>query len=199
MKKEEAIVIIDSLNPGVIIKTSASDEKIKEAIGMAVKALQEEPVSNDLEEAAQKAYPKDIHKQSIFIHGATYAYTHFKNTQLLDEGLEEAATKYAQDKYLPVQTAQSFKAGAEWQKENLWKPADGDDLPEVDREVIALVEENEHYKVVFAHRPPKYWDGNILTGKVTRYEPKRYDKGGWNMPDVKWWLDCKLPNKENKL
>lgn len=119
MKKEEAIVIIDSLNPGVIIKTSASDEKIKEAIGMAVKALQEEPVSNDLEEVAQKAYPKDIHKQSIFIHGATYAYTHFKNTQLLDEGLEEAATKYAQDKYLPVQTAQSFKAGAKWQKEQM--------------------------------------------------------------------------------
>ena len=75
--------------------------------------------------------------------------------------------------------------------ENLWKPADGDDLPEIDREVIALVEENEHYKVVFAHRPPEYWDGkNILTGKVTRYKPKRYDKGGWNLPDVKWWLDC---------
>jgi len=33
------------------------------------------------------------------------------------ETLEEAATKYAQDKYLPVQTAQSFKAGANWQKE----------------------------------------------------------------------------------
>ena len=35
------------------------------------------------------------------------------------EDLEEAATKYAQDKYLPVQTAQSFKAGAEWQKEQM--------------------------------------------------------------------------------
>ena len=34
-----------------------------------------------------------------------------------NEGLEEVATKYAQDKYLPVQTAQSFKAGANWQKE----------------------------------------------------------------------------------
>ena len=28
--------------------------------------------------------------------------------------LESAATNYAQDKYLPVQTAQSFKAGARW-------------------------------------------------------------------------------------
>lgn len=35
----------------------------------------------------------------------------------IGESLEEAATKYAQDKYLPVQTAQSFKAGANWQKE----------------------------------------------------------------------------------
>ena len=34
----------------------------------------------------------------------------------LSNDLEEAATKYAQDKYLPVQTAQSFKAGAQWQK-----------------------------------------------------------------------------------
>lgn len=35
----------------------------------------------------------------------------------IGDDLEEAATKYAQDKYLPVQTAQSFKAGAQWQKQ----------------------------------------------------------------------------------
>lgn len=34
------------------------------------------------------------------------------------EKLEKAATKYAQDKYLPVQTAQSFKAGAKWSDEH---------------------------------------------------------------------------------
>lgn len=28
-------------------------------------------------------------------------------------------------------TQSSFKAGAKWQKENLWKPADGEDLPEM--------------------------------------------------------------------
>lgn len=79
----------------------------------------------------------------------------------------------------------------------IWKPADGDDLPEIDKEVIALVWENGHYKAVFAHRPQEYWDGrNIVTGKVTRYYPKRYDKGGWNMPDVKWWLDIDLPKME---
>ena len=81
-----------------------------------------------------------------------------------------------------------------------WKPADGDDLPEIDREVVALVKENEHYKVVFAHRPPKHWDGkNILTGEVTRNYPKRYDKGNWNQPNVKWWLDLPLPEEEGEI
>ena len=74
-----------------------------------------------------------------------------------------------------------------------WKDAQGDDLPEIDREVIALLDNG---KVVFAHRPPEYWDGkNIITGKVTRNYPKTYDKGGWNQPNVKWWLDVKLPKE----
>ena len=85
----------------------------------------------------------------------------------------------------------SFISGAEWVLNNLWKPADGDYLPEIDREVIALLSNG---KVVFAHRPPEYWDGkNIITNEVTRYKPKRYDKGEWNIPDVKWWLDLDLP------
>ena len=88
-------------------------------------------------------------------------------------------------------------AGMEKMKEEMtkyiWKPADGDNLPEIDREVIALLDNG---KVVFAHRPPEFWDGkDIVTGKVTRYYPKTYDKGGWNIPDVKWWLDCLLPKE----
>lgn len=90
---------------------------------------------------------------------------------------------------------EAFEDGAKWKVENLWKPADGDDLPILDREVIALLDNG---KVVFAHRPPEYWDGkDIVTGKVTRHYPKTYDKGGWNIPDVKWWLDCSLPNMED--
>ena len=82
---------------------------------------------------------------------------------------------------------------AKWQKEHLLKPADGDDLPEIDREVIALLDNG---KVVFAHRPSEYWDGkDIITGKVTRYYPKTYDNGGWNIPNVKYWLDVKLPKE----
>jgi hypothetical protein len=84
-----------------------------------------------------------------------------------------------------------FKAGAKWQAENLWKPADGDDLPEIDREVIAILDNG---KVVFAHRPPEYWDGkDIVTGKITRNYPKTYGKGGWNIPNLKYWLDYPLP------
>ena len=89
---------------------------------------------------------------------------------------------------------------ANWQKENLWKPADGDDLPEIDREVIALTQpypNDEYLRVVFAHRPNKYtkiWNSDLGEEQVVEIE--RHDKGGWNIPDVKWWLDCSLPNME---
>ena len=84
--------------------------------------------------------------------------------------------------------------GIKWADRTAWKSADGDNLPEIDREVIALVWENDRYKVVFAHRPPEHWFGrDILTREVTCYTPKRYDKGGWNQPNVKWWLDLELP------
>lgn len=77
-----------------------------------------------------------------------------------------------------------FKEGAEWADSHAWKPADGDDLPEIDREVIALVEEFGHYKVVFAHRP------NLELPVMVAIT---YDKGDWNIPDVKWWLDIEVP------
>lgn len=91
--------------------------------------------------------------------------------------------------------------------DNLWKDAQGDGLPEIDREVIVLCQlhplvgifKRNEYLVSFAHRPPEYREGeNIGTGKVTRYYPKRYDKGEWNIPDVKYWLDLDIPKmKEN--
>ena len=90
-----------------------------------------------------------------------------------------------------------FKAGIEWRDNNLWYPADGDDLPEIDREVIAILNNG---KVVFAHRPPEYWDGkNIDICEVTRRYPRKFGKGGWNQPDVKIWLDCKIPFKEDEV
>ena len=76
-----------------------------------------------------------------------------------------------------------------------WKDAQGDDLPEIDREVVALLNNG---KIVFAHRPdPKGWDAkSIITEKVEHYTPDTYGKGGWNIPDVKWWLDCSIPKDE---
>ena len=71
-----------------------------------------------------------------------------------------------------------------------WKSADGSELPAIDREVIALTTEGN---VVFAHRPKESWTGkNIVTGEVTTYHPERYGAGGWNWPDIKWWLDIDI-------
>lgn len=86
----------------------------------------------------------------------------------------------------------------------LWKPAEGSDLPIFDREVIVLTQpyplEGSEFAVSFAHRPnPNGWDGrNIITDEVNHYTPQTYDKGGWNIPNVKWWLDIELPNMEEE-
>lgn len=78
-----------------------------------------------------------------------------------------------------------------------WKVADGEELPAIDREVIALTKEG---RVVFAHRPPESWTGkNIATGEVTTHTPARYGKGGWNAPDILFWLDIEIPNVEEYL
>jgi hypothetical protein len=85
---------------------------------------------------------------------------------------------------------------------NIWKPADGDDLPEIDREVVVFTQDFPNdagiMSVAIAHRPnPDGWDGKSLsTGKVEHYTPKTYDKGGWNIPNVKWWLDVYLPKEK---
>lgn len=96
----------------------------------------------------------------------------------------------------------AFEAGAEWRQSNLWHPADGDYLPEYEREVVVFIQDfpetADMMRVAIAHRPnPNGWDGkSITTGKVEHYTPKNYDKGGWNIPDVKIWLDCDLPKTE---
>ena len=138
-----------------------------------VKDRKEESVSEDLEEASKEWLRPQLDK-SYANYGETkmMELTHFDGYAMLD----------------------AIEFGAKWKAENLWKPADGNDLPEIDREVIALLDNG---KVVYAHRPSAYWDGkDIVTGKVTRNYPKTYDKGGWNIPNIKWWLDCSLPNME---
>ena len=135
--------------------------------------LQEEPVREELEECTRE----------IILEGANFNKSWYAHPEL------------------------AFKAGAKWQKENLWKSAEGSDLPIFDREVIVLInyntqcnihdEEYPTYRVGFGHRPnPDGWDGkNIDTNEVTHYTPKLYDKGGWNVPDIAYWLDVELPKE----
>lgn len=139
-----------------------------------------EPVSEDLEEALAREW------KGYNDRGAA-------TVDALEDNTQELAF------------AKGFYRGAQWQKANLWKPANGDDLPEYDREVIVLIkynaqrnihdEEYSTYRVGFGHRPnPDGWDGkNIDTNEVTHYTPKLYDKGGWNAPDIVYWLDVGLP------
>ena len=87
-------------------------------------------------------------------------------------------------------------------KEGLWNDAQGDVLPDIDREVIVLCDDyHGGYKVCFGHRPCKkgYLGKSLVTGNIETFYPHTYDKGGWNIPDVKWWLDIELPNKEEQL
>ena len=96
------------------------------------------------------------------------------------------------DHPIPKEAIREYlEMGVVFQQGHSWHKADGDELPDIDREVIALTTDS---KVVFAHRPAESWKGkNLDTGEVTTYYPKRYDAGGWNQPDVKWWLDIQLP------
>ena len=83
-----------------------------------------------------------------------------------------------------------FKEGAEWADSHAWKPADGDDLPEIDREVVVFTQDfpndEDIMKVSMAHRPNP--NGDAIC----------YDKGGWNQPNVRWWLDIEIPQTNKK-
>ena len=97
----------------------------------------------------------------------------------------------------PKHQQKVFVDGVLWadrNPQNHWHDAQGDDLPEIDKEVIVLLDNG---KVCFAHRPVKgYIMVSIINhSEVEEYYPKRYDKGGWNIPNVKWWCDINLPKE----
>lgn len=75
----------------------------------------------------------------------------------------------------------------------MWKKNVKDDLPDIDREVVALQRmASGSYKVIYAHRPNP--NGYVIVGGEKLYA-KTYD--GWNQPDVEWWLDLDLPFNED--
>ena len=111
-----------------------------------INSIPEEPVSEDLQEAAWfYADKKACLDKSIF-------------TQ------KEINEKRSKLEYNWEDIRTAFKAGAQWQKSHLWKGAYGDDLPEYDREVIAILDYDfGHYKVAYAHRPnPNGWNGTNI-------------------------------------
>lgn len=161
-------------------------------------AQKEEPVSEDLEEASKEWLRPQLDK-SYADYGEVkmMELTHFDGYAMLD-AIEFGANWQKEKEYTCYEEA--FEDGAKWKVENLWKTADGDDLPETDREVIALVQDypddKDHLRVAFAHRPNKYakvWNSDLGEEQVVEIEG--YDKGGWNIPNVKWWLDCSLPKE----
>jgi hypothetical protein len=155
---------------GVITEFGKGKLEALEGIVDFIDSMQEEPVSEEMEEAAEQDVCEVVNECSAI---------GIPNDQI---------PSWVQDAMI-----NEFIHGAKWKAENLWKPADGDDLPYVDREVIAILDNG---KVVFAHRPPEFWDGkNIITGKVTRYYPKTYGKGGWNIQNIVYWLDVELPKE----
>lgn len=159
-----------------------------------IDSLQEEPVSEDLEEASRNYADDEEYGDDVYF----AIKASFKAGAKWQEKQDQKTIELAED--------HAMLAGMEKMKEemmaNIWKPADGDDLPEYDREVIAILDYDfGHYKVVYAHRPnPDGWNGtNIDTGEKEHFEPVIYDKGGWNQPHVLYWLDAKLPYEENKI
>ena len=83
---------------------------------------------------------------------------------------------------------------------SLWKDGQGDDLPAYDREVVVLGERFPgigEYMVAIGWRPdPDGYDTVGFTGgRVPHVSVTAYDRGGWCMPCVRYWLDIALPGR----
>lgn len=79
---------------------------------------------------------------------------------------------------------------------SLWVDANGEYLPDIDKEVVALesLDEESNYRVIFAHRvDPDRVIKTTIDGKPLELHPQRYGNAGWNLPNIKYWLDLELP------
>lgn len=77
---------------------------------------------------------------------------------------------------------------------SLWFDAQGEYLPEYDREVIVLIQDypdiEEYLRVAYGHRPNP---NRYIIKDSEKLHPITYGKGGWNGKNIKWWLDVNLP------
>ena len=163
----------------------------KEKIRKEVERLQKELIKND-----EKGFGSDIDNACILELQNVLTYIDSLQEEPVSNDLEEAANDYAHD-LVHDDVFETFIDGALWQKKHLWKDAQGDDLPEIDKEVIALIEAFGHYKVIFAHRVDENAEIHTsIDGKPLVLHPKKHGKGGWNISNIKWWLDIELPKME---
>jgi hypothetical protein len=173
---------------------SMSKEDFKKVFDKYAVDFNEEPVSEELEKIVEEITEPTV----LNAYGTKELARRLRNTIIygtsVSKELDEVAELYTLDDSIKPWrnlTKEAFKAGAKWKETHLWKHADGDDLPEIDREVIALLNNG---KVVFAHRPykGKYIGKSLTTGNIETFENKTYGKGGWNIPNAKYWLDCNM-------
>lgn len=119
-----------------------------------------------------------------------------------NDEIKEMAKSYAKcmtsDEDMQVAFGDALIRGAKWadaHPRQFWFDAHGDYLPEYEKEVIVLIQtfddDPTSVRVSYGHRPdPKGWTGKSLsTGKIKHFIPKTYGKGGWNLDNVKVWLD----------
>jgi len=125
-------------------------------------------------------------RQEDFIEaGIAYRMEHGKPMAIGGDNFADVAKE--------MNRCKDFEAGAEYgyqyATKNLWHDAQGDIVPEYDREVIVIGRDG---KVFYGHRPdPK--EVTMIEGKP--YHAKIYDKNGWNWPDIALWLDVEIQHE----
>ena len=206
VEKLKSNLIHGACSSQVAMETRCKEEAYNEVLAI-LDSTQEVPISKEwIEELRAKldSLSKEEFEQLWEKYGAE------EKEEPVSEDLIDIAKQYVKEHVIGIDkvtfsiATDMFVSGAKWQKAHNWKPADGYDLPEIDREVIAFqetfptdVDVPSLLKIVIAHRPnPEGYDGkSITTGQVEHYTPKTYDKGGWNIPNVKYWLDCSMPKE----
>ena len=175
---------------------------LKDYIGMSdnekakMDSLQEEPVSKgrDIFDNCIKSEEKFILPQKISgnincencLYSSACALGDIQECIIdkpVSEDLKKASIIHSEIVRNTSVIDEDFIDGAKWQKQHLWKYADGRELPEIDRGVICLLDCG---KVVKAHRP---------STKNNLCVPETYGKGGWSYPNIKYWLDVELPKE----
>ena len=111
---------------------------------------------------------------------------------------EEIDADYGSNVYDVCEDLISFIEDA---KINLWKSAEGDDLPDYDRKVIVIRSYHNDPFVCTSSRvkPAGYLvlDKSVSEEK-TLIHPNVYGKGGWKSPGVVLWLDLEIPDVKDE-